>query len=67
MEQGELLYAIAQGIISQAKGLMERQGVPMVLWPIVMENVRAHFLDVAYDHLVAVHIQEHNKTETEEK
>jgi len=63
MEQGEVLYAISQRIIYLAEQEMAAQKIPVSLRPLIMENAKAHFLNAAYDHLVALRIQEINKQE----
>lgn len=62
MELGEVLFALAQSIIQQAEQEMSTQGIPLSMRPIVIDGVKAYFLNAAYDHLVALRIKENSGT-----
>ncbi len=59
MELGEWLFFIAQKIIGVVGTEFKSFGLPPNLQPMVMRYVEAHFLENAYDSMIAAKIMEH--------
>lgn len=60
MELGEFLYLVSQRIIGVAESEFEKSNLPRSMQPIVIDSVKAYFLQAAYDNTIAVKMAQSN-------